>query len=67
MSEQPSTAMVYMRVDTRERYKKLAELSRRSLVEELDVIAEAELQRRGFDPATLEPSAVPAASRSASD
>jgi len=48
-----------MRPATRDKYRKLAELDVRSIVDEYDVLADAELCRRGIDPETLEP--VPAA------
>jgi len=44
-----------MRPATRDKYRKLAELDVRSIVDEYDVLADAELCRRGIDPETLEP------------
>lgn len=50
-----ASTMSYMLTKTRRKWQKIADLDRRSLVDTYDVHADAELERRGYDPSTLEP------------
>lgn len=55
MTEEPKSQYTYMRPATQRKFAKLADLDRRSQVEEYDVLADELLLSRGLDPETLEP------------